>query len=84
MVQAPMAMTYFGSGICSYNLTNAGAIFIVTVPATISKSACLGELLGTKPNLSKSNLDPMSAANSIKQHAVPYKSGHKLLNLAQL
>ena len=59
MVQAPIAITYFGSGICSYNLTNAGAIFIVTVPATISKSACLGELLGTKPNLSKSNLEPI-------------------------
>ena len=56
----------------------------MTVPATISKSACLGELLGTNPNLSKSNLEPISAANSIKQHAVPYKSGHKLLNRAQL
>ncbi|KAF7800411.1 ribulose-1,5-bisphosphate carboxylase/oxygenase large subunit [Senna tora] len=30
---APIAITYFGSGICSYNLTKEGAIFIVTVPA---------------------------------------------------
>ena len=57
---------------------------MVTVPATIRRSACLGELLGTNPNLSKSNLDPIKAANSMKQHAVPYRSGHKLLNLAQL
>ena len=49
-----------------------------------SKSACLGELLGTNPNLSKSNLDPIKAANSIKQQAVPYKRGHRLLSLAQL
>ena len=57
---------------------------MVTVPATINKSACLGELLGTNPNLSKSNLDPINAANSIKQQAVPYKRGHRLLSLAQL
>ena len=44
---------------------------MVTVPATISKSACRGELLGTNPNQSKSNLDPINAANSIKQQAVP-------------
>ena len=56
----------------------------MTVPATIRRSACLGELLGTSPNLSKSNLDPIKAANSIKQQAVPYNNGQRLLNLAQL
>ncbi|KAG6539890.1 hypothetical protein Mapa_017862 [Marchantia paleacea] len=49
IVHAPIAITYFGSGICSYNLTKEGAIFIVTVPAVIIKSACLGLDLGTKP-----------------------------------
>ena len=56
----------------------------MTVPATINKSACLGELRGTSPNLSKSNLEPIRAANSIKQQAVPYNNGQRLLNLAQL
>ena len=33
-------MTYFSSGICSYNHTKDGAIFIVTIPAV--KISCLG------------------------------------------
>jgi hypothetical protein len=42
-------ITYLGSGICSYSLTKDEAIFIVTVPAVIIRSACLGLDLGTKP-----------------------------------
>ena len=33
-------MTYFSSGICSYNHTKDGAIFIITIPAV--KISCLG------------------------------------------
>src|SRR5439155_823305 len=39
MAHAPIAMTYFGSAIWLYSRTICGAIFFVTVPATIIKSA---------------------------------------------
>jgi hypothetical protein len=84
MVQAPIAMTYLGSGICSYSRTKMGAYFIVIVPAVMIKSACRGLDRGTKPNLSKSKRDPIKAANSMKQQAVPKSSGHRLESLAQL
>jgi len=46
-----------------------GGIF--SVPARMIKSAWRGLARGIKPNLSKSNREPIRAANSIKQHAVP-------------
>ena len=57
---------------------------MVTVPAVIIKSACLGLDLGTSPYLSKSKRDPIKAANSIKQQLVPYNKGHKLDKRTQL
>src|SRR5262245_23174292 len=38
MAQAPIAITYFGSGIWSYTILSLGAIFLVTVPCTTIKS----------------------------------------------
>ena len=49
----------------------ANAIFIVTVPATIITSACLGVALGIIPNLSKSCRGPAAAIISIAQQAKP-------------
>ena len=49
----------------------AGAIFMVTVPATISRSAWRGLERGTRPKRSKSKREPSRAANSMKQQAVP-------------
>ena len=43
VAQPPMAMAHFGSGICSHTRRMAGAIFQVTVPGTMSRSACRGE-----------------------------------------
>ena len=38
----PIEITYFGSGICSYNRLIAGAILSVTVPEMTIRSACRG------------------------------------------
>ncbi len=57
---------------------------MVMVPAVMIKSACRGLERGTRPKRSKSKREPMRAANSMKQQAVPYNRGHKLDNLAQL
>ena len=40
---APIEITHFGSGIWSKMRFNAGAIFLLTVPATIIRSAWRGE-----------------------------------------
>ena len=44
---------------------------MVTVPAVIIRSACLGLDLGTKPYRSKSNREPINEANSMNQQLVP-------------
>ena len=44
-----IAITYVGLGICSYNLTKEGAIFIATVSTVKIRFACLGLDLGTSP-----------------------------------
>jgi len=43
MAQAPIAMQYFGSGIWFQRRTTSGAIFLVTVPETISEVGLTGE-----------------------------------------
>src|SRR5215472_2611333 len=53
--QTPMAMTHFGSAIWSYTCRSTGAIFWLTRPATIIRSACRGVLRVTSmPSRAKS------------------------------
>ena len=75
--QAPIAITHFGSAIWSYTCLKTGAIFCETLPATIIKSACLGDALKTSiPYLAKSYLALPAAIISIAQHARPKVTGH--------
>ena len=83
--QAPMDMHHFGSGIWSQMRFSTGAIFSVTVPATIIRSDCRG--LGRKtsaPNRAMSNRDVEEAIISIAQHASPNVKGQMADFLAQL
>ena len=76
-VQLPIAITYLGSGICLYNLSNKGAILCVIVPAHINKSACLGDGLNTsEPKRAISKLDAEAHIISIPQQEVANVSGH--------
>ena len=78
-------MTHFGSGIWSYNRRSTGAIFLVTVPATIIRSACRGEGRNTSaPNRARSYRAMLVAIISIAQHASPNVSGHTELRRPQL
>src|SRR5215469_13641781 len=82
---APIEMHHFGSGIWSHTRFNTGAIFSVTVPATIIKSACRGEGRNTSaPNRAISNREVVLAIISIAQHASPNVSGQIALLRAQL
>ena len=84
MAQAPIAITYFGSAIWSYNLFNTGAILFTIVPAIMMTSACRGEALATsKPNLEKSYLAAATDIISIPQQLVAKVNGHKELERAQ-
>src|SRR4029078_7907360 len=85
MAQAPMAITYLGSAIWSYNLFNTGPILLTMVPAMIITSACLGVALATSnPNLEKSYLAEAVAIISIPQQLVANVRGHNEFALAQL
>src|SRR3990170_9155811 len=75
VAQAPIEITHLGLGICSYKSLTAGAIFFVTVPDTISTSACRGEGHGTIPKRSRSWCDMYVAIISIAQQASPNVSG---------
>src|SRR4051794_28155735 len=76
MAHAPMAITYLGSGIWLYKRTTCGAIFLVTVPATIIRSAWRGEGRKTSaPNRAKSYRAMVVAIISIAQHAKPNCKG---------
>src|ERR1041385_6346739 len=82
---APIEMHHFGSGIWSQIRLRTGAIFNVTVPATIIRSLCRG--LGRKtsaPNRAMSNRDVLEAIISIAQHASPKVSGQSADLRAQL
>src|ERR1043165_1676411 len=85
MAQAPMAITYFGSAIWSYNLFKTGAILFTMVPAIIITSAWRGVARVTsKPNLEKSYLAEANDIISIPQQLVANVKGHKELERAQL
>src|SRR6185295_15021574 len=84
MAHAPIAITYFGSAIWSYNLFNTGAILFTIVPAMIITSAWRGVALAT----SNTNLDQSYFAEavdiiSIAQQLVPNTNGHNELERAQ-
>jgi len=66
-----------GSIICSYKVLRDGAILLVSVPATIIKSDCLGLALKITPSLSKSYLLAVECIISTAQHAKPKVKGQK-------
>src|SRR5919201_2235362 len=71
-----MAMTHFGSGIWSYTSRNTGAIFWDTRPATIIRSACLGEARKTsEPKRAMSKREALVAIISMAQQARPKVTG---------
>lgn len=70
-----MERTHLGSNICSYNLLKAGAILLVSVPATIIKSAWRGLALKITPKRSKSYRLTVACIISTAQHASPNVSG---------
>src|SRR5574337_1570194 len=77
MAQAPMAITHLGSGICSYSVLMRGAIFSVTVPATIITSDWRGDGRKTPaPNRSMSKREAPVAIMSMAQQARPKVIGH--------
>src|SRR5512146_3191557 len=62
-----------------------GAIFSVTVPAMIIRSACLGDgRMTSAPNRARSKRAVIEVANSTKQHAVPNVIGQMADLRAQL
>src|SRR3954453_19068903 len=69
--QAPMAMTHFGSGICSYTVLITGSIFLVTVPAMMMQSDWRGGGRKMIPKRSRSCLAAPVAIISIAQQARP-------------
>src|SRR5436190_5783116 len=78
-------MTHFGSGIWSYRRRSTGAIFLVTVPATIIRSDCRGDARKTSaPNRAMSYRDAEAAIISIAQHASPNPIGQMDDSRAQL
>src|SRR5258705_2734495 len=85
MAQAPIAITYLGSAIWSYNLFKTGPILLTIVPAIIITSACRGVALATSnPNLEKSYLADAVDIISIPQQLVANVSGQREFDLAQL
>jgi hypothetical protein len=68
---------HLGSVICSYSRRKQGAILLVSVPATIIKSACLGDARKIIPNRSISYLLTAACIISTAQHAKPNVKGHK-------
>ena len=54
VAQLPWAITQHGRAICSQRLRMIGAIFLVTVPATIMTSDCRGVARNAMPKRSAS------------------------------
>ncbi len=79
-----MVIHHLGSGICSHRSFSIGATLFTTVPATIRRSACLGEALKITPSLSRSNLEAAACIISIAQQARPMVKGQRALRLPQL
>src|SRR5678809_551723 len=80
-----MAITYFGSGIWSYNLFKTGAILFTIVPAIMITSACRGVALATsKPKRDQSYFAEAVDIISIAQQLVQNTNGHNELERAQL
>lgn len=67
MAHDPMAITYFGLGICSYMRMSLSFACLVTPPVTTNMSACRGLPFTRMPNLSRSNLGAYDATNSMSQ-----------------
>src|SRR4029077_14192685 len=78
-------MTHFGSGIWSYSRRSTGAIFLVTVPATIIRSDCRGDARNTSaPKRAMSYREAEAAIISMAQHANPKPIGQIEDSRAQL
>ena len=73
IVEFPMLITHFGSGICSHNSRRRGPILIDTVPATIIRSAWRGlERNTSEPKRARSYCGADAAAiNLMAQQARP-------------
>jgi len=78
-VQSPIATHHFGSGISAQRRTSGSAIFVVSVPATMSTSAWRGEARnGNIPQRSMSWRLVAVDIISIAQQARPERSGQRL------
>src|SRR5581483_3144096 len=78
-------MHHFGSGIWSQIRFSTGAIFSVTVPATIIRSDCRGLGRNTSaPKRAMSNREVLAAIISMAQQAKPKVSGQMEESRAQL
>src|SRR5512136_1554341 len=77
VAHAPIASTYFGSGIWLYRRTMVGTIFFVTVPDTIIKSAWRGEgRINSAPKRARSYRPAATQIISMAQQARPNIIGH--------
>src|SRR6266536_3196036 len=78
MAQPPIEMTHFGSAICIYTRRTGGAIFQVTVPATIIRSAWRGDGRNSSaPKRAMSYRGMAVAIISIAQQARPKATGQR-------
>jgi hypothetical protein len=66
LAQDPMLTTHLGSAIWSYTRRSAGAILLVSVPATIMTSDCLGDGRKMIPKRSRSYLGMRMRVNAYK------------------
>ncbi len=77
IAQPPIASAHFGSGIWSQIRRTAGAIFQVTVPGTMRRSACRGDARKiSAPKRAMSYRGVAVAIISMAQHASPNIAGH--------
>ncbi len=85
VAQAPIEITYLGSGIWSYSLAIIGIIVLVTVPETIIRSAWRGEPRKTSaPKRAMSNRLDAVQIISMAQQARPKPSGQRAERRPQL
>jgi hypothetical protein len=76
VAHAPIEITHFGSGICSYNRRITGAILLETRPAMIIRSDCRGEpRMTSAPKREMSKRDPIIDIISMAQQASPNDIG---------